>query len=440
MKKIRLIIFTLCIFMFSNYVYASNVSVRVSSNSVTKGSTVTVTATINADSGIYTTEGTLSCSGAGVSNSADMRFDDMNTASTSKSFTLTIKPTTTGTVTCTASGVMLRELAKESNYSLGSSSASITVKEPVVVKNPTKEYSSNNNLKNLTVDGYNLDPVFNKETLEYEIEVPNNIEKININATSEDSNAKISGVGEIAVNEGANKIEIKVEAENGNIKTYILNVTVKDLNPIIVKLDNKEYTIIKKEGVLEPPTNYEKSTVKIEDQEILCYVNDKTKTILVGLKDNEGNSNYYIYDEKTKKYIKYNNISVGGLPLNIISMPKDKLPSGYSKVSFSYEDNKLEGYQIIDKNYTYAADDNIKGSDFYLFYAINELTGKKGLYVYDKLEGTVQRYNNSLILSYQKKADNYFLYFLLAIITLSITIITFSIILFKKKKNKKRFA
>ena len=31
----------------------------------------------------------------------------------------------------------------------------------------------------------------------------------------------------------------------------------------------------------------------------------------------------------------------------------------------TYNDNKLEGYQHIDKNVTYAEDSTIKGSDFY---------------------------------------------------------------------------
>ena len=89
MKKLYLFIYFVFMFLFGTVVEASSVSVKVSSNSVTKGSTVTVTATVNADSGIYTTEGTLYCSGAGVDKSANMSFEDLNTASTSKSFSFT---------------------------------------------------------------------------------------------------------------------------------------------------------------------------------------------------------------------------------------------------------------------------------------------------------------------------------------------------------------
>ena len=40
-------------------------------------------------------------------------------------------------------------------------------------------------------------------------------------------------------------------------------------------------------------------------------------------------------------------------------MPSSELPSGYSKVSFQYNENKLDGYQYIEKNVTYAADETV---------------------------------------------------------------------------------
>ena len=121
-------------------------------------------------------------------------------------------------------------------------------------------------------------------------------------------------------------------------------------------------------------------------------------------------------------------------------MPKDMLPSGYLKSSFTYDNSKITGYQYVSDGVTYAADDKVKGNDFYLIYAVNELTGEKGLYVYDKLENTIQRYNSSLFLTYQDKADRYFLYFLIAVLLLAVSVVTFTTILIKKKKHKNKFA
>lgn len=70
---------------------------------------------------------------------------------------------------------------------------------------------------------------FKPDTYEYNIEVPNEAEKVYIYATTKDSNAKVkSGEGNVALNEGENKIEVVVVAEDGKTKkTYTLNITRK---------------------------------------------------------------------------------------------------------------------------------------------------------------------------------------------------------------------
>lgn len=422
-KKIFVMLF--CLMIGTTYVSASSVNVKASASSVTKGTQVTITTTVAADSEIYTIEGSMSCSGAGVSGGTSLEYEDMDTKYSSKSFTYTIKPTSAGTVTCRTSGVKLRELALSGTHTLEDSSITITVKEPTVIQKPSKEYSSNNNLKTLTIDGYDITPAFNKDTKEYTLEVPNDVTKVNIKATAEDSLAKVNGIGEVEVSEGTNKIEVKVTAENGNEKIYTITVTVKELDPIEVTIDKKKYTIIRKEGVLEAPENYEKSTIKIGEDDVLCYKNKVTKNILIGLKDDKGSMSYYSYNESKKTYTKYQSMKVGNLYLSIEKMPKDSIPSGYKKVTLNYDNNKIEAYQYNDNK------------DFYLVYAQNELTGKKNLYIYDKLEGTVERYNEDLVNAYKKKADNYFLYFIISVVLLAAAIITFSIILITKGKHHK---
>ena len=131
---------------------------------------------------------------------------------------------------------------------------------------------------------------------------------------------------------------------------------------------------------------------------------------------------------------------MGDTTIGLLDMPSSMVPKGYSKVSFKYNNNKIDGYQYIEKNKTYAADDKVKGSDFFLIYGINEKTGEKALYVYDKLEGTIQRFNKDLVNAYKDENNKYFLYMLISLALLAISIITLSIVLIKQKKNKKGFA
>ena len=443
-KAVKYLSLIICTFIISiNYVKAASYDVTVTSKTVTIGNSVTLTIKGNDLAGRFD----LSSSNSSVASlSNNSLFIDNNSAS----ITITAKSVGTATITIIPTDVT----AYDNNTITGNKTITITVKDkptsnPSTGGNnsgtttnptPTKKKSTNNYLSSLTIEGYTLDKEFKKEETEYSIMVENDVNKIKINAQLDDSSAKVTGIGEVEVKEGINKLEIKVTAENGSTRTYTLNVTVKELNPIEVTINKKKYTIIRKEGELEPPENYEKSSIKIGEEEVLCYINKNTKNIIIGLTDEKGVSKFYSYNEKTKEYTLYNGYNIGGMNINILEMPEELIPKGYIKVSFNYNNNKLDGYQYIKKNQTYAADDKIKGSDFYLIYGINEKTGEKTLYVYDKLEGTIQRFNSDLVEAYNDENNKYFMYMLISLALLAVSIIALSIVLIKQKKNKTKFA
>lgn len=89
---------------------------------------------------------------------------------------------------------------------------------------PTSDGSPNNILESLVVNGYNLTPTFNKFTQSYDLIVPYTVDSIGISATALDSNATISGTGNISLNVGNNTINVVVKAKNGDTRTYTLNV------------------------------------------------------------------------------------------------------------------------------------------------------------------------------------------------------------------------
>lgn len=435
MKSIKkIIIFIFAFILWTNNVSATSLSIKSSASSITKGRSITITSLISADSGIYTTTGTVKCTGAGVNSSVDLSYEDLNTANKSKSFSLTIKPTTSGTITCSSSNVRIRELAQEKEYQLSDKSISITVKEPAVI--PPKEYSKNNYLKSLSVEGYDIS--FDKDTLEYSIEVGNEVEKVKINAQTEDSKASVSGTGEREVSEGNNKLEVRVEAENGNVKTYVINVIVKELDPINVKIGSEEYTVIRKEDVLTVLPNYQKTTVNIDGEDVLAYYNEITKFTIVGLKDSKGVANYYIYDDG--EYTLYKEYTFNGITLYLTG--KDVNIDNYDETTFNYNNDKLNAYKLSDNSLikkTYALDvDELK--NYYLFYAINVNTGEENLYKYDPLEGTVQRYDPSIIDLldvYKENADRNFILFIIAsALLVLIVIIKLIMIIINKNKDK----
>ncbi|MBQ2873422.1 MAG: cadherin-like beta sandwich domain-containing protein [Bacilli bacterium] len=438
MKKFKYVSFLImCMMFFMVEVAAASLSVNVTSTTMTLGNSVTVTAKFDSKKPIFFTEGNLKCSGAGVSNNISLSFDNTSNDVYSKSFSLKVKPTTTGVVTCTISGSKMIDASADNWQTVNGKTIKITVNPKPISKPKVK--SSNNYLSSLTIDGYELDSKFDKEYLEYSVTVKEGTEKIKINAQKADSNASVSGTGEVSVTEGLNTFNLVVTAENGSKRTYVLKVTVKEYAPINVNVDGEEYSVVRKrKGLPEISEYFIAKDITIGEDIIEGYYNENLDYQLVGLKDSAGNVEYYIY--KDGDYSLYNEQVFNGKVLRII----DKgINGGYKKTSFKYNDTEIDSYQEVKldiiKN-TYALDNNeISGNNFYLFYAINMETGKEELYQYDSVEKTVQRYNTMVLDMYKEQSDKYYLYLLCSILVLGVTIITFSVIIIcNNKRNKKK--
>lgn len=274
-------------------------------------------------------------------------------------------------------------------------SRSITIN--VIKKNTTtpieinKTYSSNNNLKSLSVDGYELNPAFNKDTLEYTIELTPGTEKINVKAVAEHNNASIKGAGEVQVSEGVNTINIVVIAQNGNEKTYKITANMEEKDPIEVEINGKKYRVIKKRELIGTKDGYKEDTVKISDFDIPTLYNEVTKITLVGLKNSDGDIGLYAYNSKTGKYSIYKEYEFNRMNLYIHEDKK----SPYTKKKIKINGEEVTAYKVEDLD------------DYYLIYATNTMTGHEGYYLYDVEENSVQRYNTYMIDKLMKEKDKY---------------------------------
>lgn len=102
--------------------------------------------------------------------------------------------------------------------------------------NKEKEKSNNKYLKSLSIENYEID--FSKETKTYNIYIKEDVNKLNIIATSEDSNATVKIKGADNLKDNDYKVSVKVKAENGEEDTYYINAKIQEDN---------EKTEIKKE-------------------------------------------------------------------------------------------------------------------------------------------------------------------------------------------------
>ena len=431
-KKLQIIYLFIFSFMFLvNRVYAAGYDLSVTSNTLTVGNSVTLNIKATDAAGKFSI---TSSNNSVVSVSSSSVWLDNE----SRGITLKANKEGSAIITVTANDV--------TDYNggaiTGSKTINIVVKAKQTTSNngttnrPVAPKSSNNFLTSITVDGLTLKEKFDKETLEYNVEVPAETEKIKINAQLADSTASIKGTGEVSVTPGLNTFEIEVTAANGSKRIYKLNATVLELEPIIVTIDKEKYTVVRKRKELPKISEYfEEKDININDDKIEGYYNQKLNYNIIGLKDSKGNIEYYIYNDN--KYTLYKEHSFNGIVLQII----DKEINNYKKTSFKYDNDEIISYQEIKpdliKN-TYALNTNdVIGNQFYLFYAKNVENGEENLYQYDKVEKTVQRYNIEIIDMYKDRVDTYYMYILLAILVIGILIVTIATLLITNSKRKK---
>ena len=155
--------------------------------------------------------------------------------------------------------------------------------------------SKNNKLKELSVEGYNIE--FNKDINEYQLEVDNTVETIKVNAVVDDAKATMELDNPTKLKVGKNQIKIKVVSESGEDNTYVINVVRKDNMPVT--------TIVEAEEVLSKMTA---SKLEIEIKDDNSVLNKslisklKEKEIEVTIKKYDNNKVIYIWNINSKNF------------------------------------------------------------------------------------------------------------------------------------------
>lgn len=98
--------------------------------------------------------------------------------------------------------------------------------------------SSNNYIDSLNIKNYPI--AFNKDTLEYFIEVANDVNSLDLDIILGSNLATYRVIGNENFKVGKNIVQIETIAEDGSTRTYVLNVTKKDNQTTKEKEEKKE--------------------------------------------------------------------------------------------------------------------------------------------------------------------------------------------------------
>lgn len=408
MKKLNSIVILLISLFIGILNVNAGASISVSSSKIEKGASVKATVKLT---GVAAWN--IRINSSGVTNGCSQSFADAtgNGGNATKTFTVTCKSNSTGIINFTLSGDVTSADGKNTKVS---ASKSVQVVPP-------REKSNNNFLKSLSVEGFELSPVFDKNTLEYSVTVPSTTNTIKINAEKENGYANITGTGEFEVTDGVNNFEIKCTSETGVEKVYLLSVVVEDINPIEVNVNGEVLTVIKNKKNLVAPNNFNETTIKINEFDIPAFYNEVTKITLVALKNIDNEVSLYKYeDNKYERYIEIISGNIQFTPNKITNTLE-----GYTKKDININNDKVEALLVSDN------------SKFAVLYGINIIDGKEGYYVYDMESKSIQKYDSEMIdLLREEKQEHLYIIYIAGGLSAFLFLIVIILACSNSKKNR----
>lgn len=428
MRKLKYWLITLfALIVVPLSVNAASGTIRVTGSSqVVVGNRITLTVTLSSSTAIGSWQmdlnydrNYLQLTNTNSEAGGTMMANSSATGVKSKTYTFTFKALKRGSTSVSIGSYLAYAYDDLSKMNISTSSKTVRI---ITQAELEASYSKDNDLKSLSVEGFEITPAFDKDVTEYSVVVPENTTEITINAEENDSAASVTGAGTQTVTQGTNTFQIVVRAENGSEKTYNLTVEVKDANPINVTIGDETLTVVKIKEYLPVPNAYQETTVNINDFEIPAYTSELTGFTLVGLKDSSGNINLYIYNEEDNTYEIYNELKLSNLTIYPINT--DKVLDGYKSGTITINDIEVKSFYVNDD------------SRFAIIYGINVETGEEGFFKYDKNDQTAIKYDDEMINVLNEKI-NLYTYIIFGFIGLFVLMFIILICALKGKKKHK---
>ena len=142
---------------------------------------------------------------------------------------------------------------------------------------------ANANLKNIEIEGYELNPQFNKRDVEYLIKYTQDIKNLNIKATPESNQAKVEIINNSNFNSLYHVVTIKVTAEDG-ITTKEYKIRAKKVK------ENAKEDDYEEEGQIEENNNTQQEEINEEAENMQDEEMTDENSVLTDSIPNETNN------------------------------------------------------------------------------------------------------------------------------------------------------
>ena len=397
-KRIIPFIITFCLLLsfLTVSTAAAGSSIAFSKSKLTVGENLTVTVRFSTSSGdpMYGVEGYVTYdpsviefvsagTGANLLTKGKVKLVLTAEGKTNISTTLKFKAIKAGQSTISAEQLVYA--GEEEEKMLKGSSAI------VVVISKSTQASSNANLKSLTPSSGTLTPKFDPNVTSYSVTIPYEVSELWLSLVKADSKSTYQVDGNRFMKVGVNKRSIKITAENGKTKTYVVNITRLDqtgkvpteteeepLNKITEVIVDGQSMYVQEDFSTETvPTGFEVIDYAY-DEKTIPALSDGTY-ILISLRTPDASQQGFYVVNDDGSFTKLVTLNVGGKDYNVL--PTKQTPLGYTLTN-DYEINgvKLPVYKS----------EKAELADFVTVYAKGP-GGLVGFYNYDTVDQTMQR-------------------------------------------------
>ncbi len=329
-----------------------------------------------------------------------------------------------GKVTVTATQVTVFSDSDANIYSPVSISVSLNINANNPSSNKpntsgnTSQKSGDNTLSSLSVDVGEITPKFDKNQTEYNLNLPAGTQKIQIKGDLSNAKSKVTGLGEITLTEGNNKISITVTAENGAKKTYTINVYVDEPPKVFLPYQNQQIGLITNPNEIPKLEGFSSNEFHIDEDNIHLFTKENIN-IIYGINE-EKEKSFYLFNKESKS-IEYKITPLNLNHKDFLLSDKEIQRNGLTLDKITINEIDVNCYQW----------DN-QGENYCLFNVLKE-DGTVKEYLYEKTEGTMQLYQEfKTCPEINKKNQNLIIYVLSGIIALAIGVILFLVNKIKK--------
>lgn len=307
--------------------------------------------------------------------------------------------------------------------------------------------SNVSSLKNLTLEEYNMKDIFKSDVYDYEITLPRHLDKINILATPNDTNAEVTGDGRRYLNtEEENIYKIVVTASDKSETTYTIKINLEKANT-----DNTLKNLIVEGYVISPKYNKDTEKYTLSVNSNVNEINIKAETNYKYAKvigdgihklatgDNLFTIKVVAEDGSEKEYELVVTRKLGESRLDTLNIDSYKLDKQFNSEEFVYKITvpssidklKINAKSSNDEKIEIIGNSDFKSGENNVFIKVS--SKEKGITTYKIIV-------NKLSVEEQKKKEknDILLTILLYIFIFSIVITAILIFIFLKRNYKKR--